>query len=252
MFTTDTVTVVTAATGHRHLGRCVASVRRQTFAGVRHWVVVDGPDREAAVHAAVPDLTAGPRPPVVLVLPDPTGLQNWNGHRIYAAASFLVNTEFVCFLDEDNWFEDDHVESLVSALRAERGQWAFALRNIVDGDGRFLAPDQCESLGSLSPVYYAPDLRLVDLNCYLLPRALAVAVAPHWYQPARRGTDTLEPDYVVGKLLVTHAAPAATNRRHTVNYTVGNRSDSVQAKFFLTGNRIMRARYPQGMPWERG
>jgi hypothetical protein len=31
---------------------------------------------------------------------------------------------------------------------------------------------------------------------------------------------------------------------------VGNRSDSVQAGFFLHGNEVMRQKYPNGLPWE--
>ncbi len=246
MFTTDTVTVVTAATGHRHLGRCVESVRRQTFPGVRHWVVADGPERGAAVRAIV---GGGAE---VLVLPEPTGLQRWNGHRIYAAASLLVNTEFVCFLDEDNWFDDDHVASLVAAVRAGGGRWAFALRKIVDADGAVVCLDQCESLGSLHGPWADPADVHVDANCYLIGRELAVLVAPCWYSPTRPGGGRPEPDRTVARLLLGRAKPACTNGRHTVNYTVGNRPDSVPASFFLYGNRLLRDRYPAGLPWERG
>ena len=252
MFTTNTVTVVTAATGHRHLARCVESVRRQTFANVQHWVVVDGVAREAAVRAAVPDLPAGPRPPRVVVLPDPTGLEGWNGHRIYGAASFLVSTEFVCFLDEDNWIDPDHVESLVAAVRAGGGIWAFALRKIVDGDGAFVTLDTCESLGSLHPVFHDDRQAHIDANCYLLSRLVAVLMGRWWYGRNRPEEGLGRPDQAVCRVLLGRAPPACTNRRHTVNYTVGNRPGrSVTADFFLRGNALMRQRYPAGMPWER-
>ncbi len=187
----------------------------------------------------------------VLVLPEPTGLQRWNGHRIYAAASLLANTEFVCFLDEDNWFDDDHVASLVAAVRAGGGRWAFALRKIVDADGAFVTLDQCESLGSLHGPFADPADVHVDANCYLIGRELAVLVAPCWYSPTRPGDGRPEPDRTVARLLLGRAKPACTNGRHTVNYTVGNRPDSVPASFFLYGNRLMRDRYPAGLPWER-
>ena len=248
MFTADTVTVVTAATGHRHLGRCVESVGRQTFAGVRHWVVADGPGRDAAVRAAVCAVPTGGA--TVVTLPEATGLDNWNGHRIYAAASFLVNTAFVCFLDEDNFFEPDHVASLVAAVRATPGgRWAFALRNVVDADGAFVCRDECESLGSLHPPFNAPGDGHVDANCYLLGRELAVLVAPLWYGPTRPGGGRPEPDRAVARALLARARPACTNRRHTVNYTAGNRPDSVPAEFFRYGNEAMRWRYPGGLPW---
>ena len=247
MFTTDTVTVITAATGHRHLGRCVESVRRQTFPGVRHWLVADGPAREPAVRAAA---GAGPR---VVTLPEPTGLRRWNGHRIYAAASLLANAEFVCFLDEDNWFDADHVATLVAAVRRTPGaRWAFALRRIVDADGRPVCLDQCESLGTLHGPWADPADVHVDANCYLIARELAAEIAPAWYGPTRPGDGRPEPDRAVARLLIGRAGPLATNRRHTVNYTVGNRPDSVPAAFFLHGNRVLQERYPAGLPWERG
>jgi hypothetical protein len=39
-------------------------------------------------------------------------------------------------------------------------------------------------------------------------------------------------------------------RRHSENYSVGNRPDSVNGQFFLRGNEVMRKRYPDGLPWE--
>src|SRR5690349_16706528 len=131
MFTTGTVTVVSAATGHRRLADCVRSVRAQTFPQMEHWIVVDGEERRNGVEGALRDVRHERLR--VIVLPEATGREAWCGHRIYGAMSLLVNSEFVCFLDEDNTFEPDHVASLVEAIRATRGgQWAFALRNIVD------------------------------------------------------------------------------------------------------------------------
>jgi hypothetical protein len=48
-----------------------------------------------------------------------------------------------------------------------------------------------------------------------------------------------------------HHPVAGASKRYTLNYSVGNRADSVQAAMFLEGNRQMMERYPDGMPWER-
>jgi hypothetical protein len=213
--------------------------------------VVDGAAREPATRAAVRGVSTGPKSPRVIVLPEATGEQDWCGHRIYGAASFLVNTEFVCFLDEDNWFDPEHVGSLVAAARAGRGHWAFSLRNIVDVDGALVAPDLCESLGSLHPVFSHASATHIDTNCYLLSRPLAVRTAHKWYLQTSAGDRIAKPDQAMCQALLARVPPACTNRRHTVNYTVGSRPGSVAVDFFLRGNAAMRERYPEGLPWER-
>ena len=45
--------------------------------------------------------------------------KGWYGHRVYAACSFLVNADVICYLDEDNWFEPDHVEKMVKKLEED-------------------------------------------------------------------------------------------------------------------------------------
>jgi len=250
MFTSQTVTVVTAATGHRNLQKCLQSVQRQTYPRLEHLVVIDGPEHDERVGRVLEQRGHSSRPLQVIHLPSPTGKDKWCGHRIYAAMSFLTNCEFICYLDEDNWFEPDHVESLVAALRGAGAQWAFALRNIVDEEGRFITRDECESLGNLHHVFNNQADVLVDTNCYLLRREVAVRFAPVWYRPTRPPGGEIEPDRLLCRLLLQHCPQVGTNRRHTLNYTVGNRPDSVRAEFFLYGNQVMHNAYPLGLPWE--
>jgi hypothetical protein len=249
MFTENTVTIITATTGHRRLQACLNSVQSQTFPGVEHLVVIDGFEHEAKVRAAVSALNAGTKPVRVMTLPLPTGKDNWCGHRIYGAMSFLVNTEFVCYLDEDNWIEPEHVETLVAAVRQSKASWAFSLRKIVDANGQFIALDNCESLGHLHHVFNDRNDFLIDTNCYLLSRAIAVACAPVWYGPTRPPSRTMEPDRVMCRTLLHHFPPFCSNLRHTLNYVVGNRPDSVKTEYFLEGNLAMLQTYPQGLPW---
>jgi hypothetical protein len=251
MFTTDTVTIVTAATGHRDLSKCLGSVQRQTYPHVHHCVVVDGAEHAGKVHDAIAKRSESKRPLDAFCLPQPTGKQKWNGHRIYAAMSYLVNTEFISFLDEDNWLEPDHVESLISAIRSTNSQWAFSLRNIVDGEGNFVTRDECESLGNLHHVFFNKDHFHIDANCYMLKREIAVQLSQAWYRPTRPPAGQLEPDTLLCRLLLQNCPQVCSNRRHTVNYAIGNRSDSVRAEFFLRGNEAMHQAYPTGLPWDR-
>ena len=42
-----------------------------------------------------------------------------------------------------------------------------------------------------------------------------------------------------------------TSGKYTLNYRVGNRSDSVQAEFFLWGNEQAKQAYGEEMPWRK-
>lgn len=250
MFSQGTVTVVTAATGHPNLGKCLQSVQAQRYPYVEHLVVIDGPDFQDAARAVVDGLKPANKPVSVLSLPHNTGRDNWCGHRVYAASSFLINTEFIAFLDEDNWYEPDHIQSLVLAIQQAKALWAFSLRNIVSEQGDLIGPDICESLGNLHHVWTNPNDVLIDTNCYLLRREIAVQFAPVWYGPTRPPPGEMERDRAMCRLLLQHCPQSACNRKHTVNYSVGNRGDSVQAEFFIRGNEAMRKQYPNGLPWE--
>lgn len=250
MFTRNSVTVVTATTGNPLLGRCLQSVQQQTFPHVNHFVVPDGIEHRNKVHESVKALGDLRKSLCVMALPYPTGKLGWCGHRIYGAVSMLCNTEFVCFLDEDNWFEPDHIASLFTEIRAQKATWGFSLRRIFDTAGNFVAPDNCESLGSLHPTYMDENNRLIDTNCYLLGRDVAVAAAPAWYTPAP--PNGIGADRIVTRFLLQNFPHSCCTRRHTVNYTAGNNPDSVQPNFFLDGNQRMRERYPDGLPWEAG
>src|SRR5579864_8829985 len=98
-----TVTVITATTGHPRLRRCIESVQNQRYARIEHLVVIDGPEWFDRADETLADMAADSLK--VLRLPDPTGKNTWYGHRIYGAMPFLVLSDYVCWLDDDNWFD---------------------------------------------------------------------------------------------------------------------------------------------------
>ncbi len=238
-----TVSIVTPSIGSRQVVRAIESVQDQTYPLLDHLIVADGPEHHDRVRASLP---RAPRHPVhVLALPFNVGGGGFCGHRVYGAAPYLVDGLYVAFLDEDNWFDPDHVASLMARITAEGLSWAYALRKIVDADGRFLANDDCESLGAW-PTWNDPNNHLVDVNCYMLRRDLAIAVGPLWY---RRFRDEENPDFAICRQLLRDHPRCGTSGRYSVNYRVGSTADSVQAGFFLTGNAAMRRRFPGPPPW---
>jgi hypothetical protein len=227
----------------------VQSVQQQTFPRIEHLIVVDGIEARQKSLDVIQSAGPLPRKVYVVPLPFPTGKSGWCGHRIYGAYSFLCNTEFVSYLDEDNWFELDHVESLVTEIRRTNAAWGFSLRRIFDAEGNFVVLDQCESLGTLHPTFRSDDERLIDTNCFLMRRETAVVAAPGWYNPIPPAG--LGADRIVTKFLFTTAPNSCCTRRHTLNYTAGRSPQSVQPSFFVKGNAKMHARYPDGLPWEK-
>ncbi len=182
------VTVITPTIGRPQLVQAIESVQAQQYPLLEHIVVIDGPQHEAAVRAAIPPETQ--HPIHVLQLPINIGGGGFNGHRVYGATPFLVNGHFVAFLDEDNWLEPDHLSSLLAKITSEGLSWAYALRKVVTPTGQFVANDDCESLGQW-PAWYHLDAHHVDTNCYVLRRDVALATSAVWY---RRAQDRYGPD----------------------------------------------------------
>lgn len=231
------VAVITATTGSPHLVGALDSVTAQTYSIVTHWVVVDGPGCADTVTSIV----AGRDRVELLILPRNTGgaaAGNFVCHRIYAAAPWFVDADYVCFLDEDNTYEPDHVAGLVEAVRGKA--WAHSLRAIMDAGGRRVCMDSCESLGGIRHSVLSRDDFFVDTNCYLLPTRLARQLSPCWDVPARPPTGILEADRAVARTLFASRLLPGVSRRHSVRYRVGTRADSVQATFFQTGNGATR------------
>src|SRR5438874_2673006 len=102
------VTVVTATTGDARVIQAIESVAAQSHQNIQHLVVLDNPQASADIKMAIRQ-----RGVDVIELPYPTGKDRFLCHRIYGASTFLGSGEFFCFLDEDNWFDPDHVASLL-------------------------------------------------------------------------------------------------------------------------------------------
>lgn len=250
----ESVCVVTATTGKPTLRRAIESVLNQTHKDVRCLVVVDGSDfyGEAGEVLYGPDGTdvdwMGHRVDV-LILPQNTGANGYVCHRIYAAMPFLVNQDFVCYLDDDNWLEPEHIENCVEACKSGPLDWCFTMRNIWH-EGKFLCVDECESVG-LWPTWHDPRAHHIDTNCYFFRREVACGLPMFWNRPQMVGNQIMEsPDTTICNVLRNEEAKYAMIAKPTVNYTLGSRDISPKPEFFLRGNVEFRKRYDERLPWE--
>ena len=111
------VTVITPTIGSQKLLDAIKSVAIQSYK-CKHLIVIDGPEFVEDVMGIIYiSQMMDPQPNVqVIVSPENTGKTggNFYGHRIYAAYPHLLNSDYILFLDEDNWYEPNHVETLVS------------------------------------------------------------------------------------------------------------------------------------------
>ena len=225
------VGIIMATTGADTFEQALKSVAEQTHKNTFAYVVVDGPDRAGIFEK--PKWTKYFDKCVALGLPQQTGVGGYNGHRIYGGVSFLVNADYIGYLDEDNWLEQNHVESCLKAIKKNNWRWCHALRKIRELDGSFVCDDHC---GSLGRQINCMGLAHVDTSCYFMERELAVTVGSAHYtqQPMQ--------DQRVYRML-SHYFPAfGSTGKHTLNYRVSTRPGQMTAKHFLEANKMMRGK----------
>jgi glycosyltransferase involved in cell wall biosynthesis len=243
------VTIVTATTGNPLLAGCIESVRKQTHGNMQHYIIVDGPDRLDAVNEIFMNSNfPNGKTEFVLSLPYAVGKDRWNGHRMYGAACYMTDGDYIMFLDEDNSIEPTHVEDCLKVIEAGN-QWAFSFRKIVNKQGNLVCKDDCESLGKWPSVLHPEDY-FVDVNCFFLPRLLAVQTSPIWYRKARE-PGVPEVDRALTHVLRQIAPKYDSTYNYTVNYLMGATERSPQASFFEKGNVDMLVKYDGKLPWKK-
>lgn len=243
------VTVITPTTGNIFLYDALVSIREQTYKNIEHYVVIDGVERQEKAMCILKNF-----PEVkLLTLPYPTGKDNfaeskyfYNGHRIHAAATYLCNGKYISFLDEDNYYEPDHISSCVDLVK-KGYDWVYSLRNIIGQDKKFICQDNCESLGRWRSVI---NSNLIDVGCYFLSKVSALIISPLWYRRARHPNEQPEADRIIADTLMKNIPNFECTYKYTLNYRVGSRHDSVQGKFFEEGNALMLKAYNGLLPWK--
>ena len=178
-----------------------------------------------------------------MFLPYNTGANGFNGQRIYASIPHLVNADYVFFLDEDNWYEPDHVKTLVSKIEEENLDWAYSLRKAYTPDKQYIADDNCESLGKW-PIYFTHNdpQYLIDTSTFAFKRQFIKATCHLWHSGAW-GEDRRFFYAIKDK------SKWNTTGKHTLCYRVDNNPNSVNEEFFIKGNAEQLAHYKGQLPW---
>jgi hypothetical protein len=171
------------------------------------------------------------------------GGKDLEGRRLLAAAGMMVKDDVIFVLNDDDWYEPDHVESLMGII--EGGcDWAYSFRKIYDEKGRFLFNDECESLGEEHWCWNSPGEHFAETCSVAMKtpafRNLAVIYTVPGYGPDRAFYENAKKLYPKFK----------GSRKHTMCFRLGGNPGSVQKEFFDAGHKFMQNRYPNGMPWK--
>lgn len=221
------VAVITATIGRDSLIRAIESVAAQTYP-CTHYVFVDGEQHAEAARAILANYTQVK----AIYLPVNTGANGWYNSHILAMLPFVAQEDIICFLDDDNAYRPNHVESIVNAARLYPGvAYVYTLRNFVNRQHEWLMYDDIESLGhyrmqhgitchiavnfqgqwiKITIVNHIPPL--IDVNCYALSRPLAQQMAHIW---CKQGFGN---DAVMFDELNRQKIPCTCTGEYTVDY----------------------------------
>jgi glycosyltransferase involved in cell wall biosynthesis len=232
--------VITPTTGKDTVLKAIESVADQELTDetleIDHLVVFDG-SRAESDFFMLDEIYTGC--PIFMMLPENVGANNWYGHRVYAAMPLMVNADYILFLDEDNWFEPNHVETMINKIKSKDLMWAYSLRRICNEDGEYIGDDDCESLGRW-PTFYDHTLNFVDTNCYCFRREYLVAIAHKFY--GQWGAD--RPFY---KAAAATLPSFGCTGKATVNYRAPERL----LEMFRQGNEQVKQSYGEPLPWRK-
>jgi glycosyltransferase involved in cell wall biosynthesis len=231
--------VIIPTTGAPEVRDAIDSVLKQTIE-TQVYLICDGRENQEKVKR-IADQYAGNGFVKICYLPINVGANGFYGHRVYAAFTHLIDTQYVLYLDQDNTFKPDHVETCINVIEKYGIDWCYSLRSIIDKDGEFVCNDDCESLGKWQTYH---GINHVDTNCYCIKTEIAVKLASAWHGGWGQ-------DRVFLHTIAEHFPRFECTRKYTVNYRVNGNPGSVTPEFFENGNRVMNEKYNGEFPWQK-
>ena len=229
------VAVVTSTRGRKTITKANDSITGQTYPAT-HYVFAHGQD-------CWDDVTENMkgRDAQIVYLPRANGGGGYGMAPVFAMAGYCVTEDVVMFLDDDNWYEPDHVESLVSMIKEHDLGWAYSLRKIVDHNGDLICDDNCESLGCQPN---ATGHYLVDNSCYAVRTDVLRRHGHAWYVP-------IVSDRSFQAELMKARIKCGTTGKHSVNYRLSlDGTGGMSKETFIGNNNFMSQRFTD-YPWTK-
>jgi len=235
----NSVAVVTSTIGRKTLKNCIDSVKNQTRRAT-HYVFIHGKSYINAKNEVVAISAELDADVVFVQLPFNNGGKGFGMAPVYAAAPYIVAEEVICYLDDDNLFDPDHVEKNVGFMEEENLDWCYSLRRIIDQAGNYICDDLTESLGIYNNCH---GTRLVDNSCYVVKTKIAQKHGHSWMYPVIS-------DRAFLLELMTNKLKCGGLGETTVSYRISeDGSNPDGARYFLRWNEVQKTKYKGVYPW---
>jgi hypothetical protein len=138
-----------------------------------------------------------------------------DGGSLRTVLSYLANSRYIAYLDDDNWWSEDHLSTMHSVLSGG-AEWAYALRWFVHpGSRQPICKDEWESVGPGMGCFND----WVDPNCLAIDKIACEAALRWWSIPQPNSNEARDADRNVFRILSTEFRGAPTNR-HSVFYEI--------------------------------
>jgi hypothetical protein len=132
-----------------------------------------------------------------------------DGGALRCVLSYLANSRYVAYLDDDNWWDPDHLTQMRRAI--EDAEWAFALRWFVHPvTRRPAAIDIWESVGPGQGIFNGQFGGFVDPSCLMIDKTACPKAALNWNFPL--ANDPMSADRSVFDYLSKNHKPRGTGR----------------------------------------
>ncbi len=105
-----------------------------------------------------------------------------DGGALRAVLTYLANSPYVAYLDDDNWWDTEHLYQLRRAM--DDAEWAFALRWFVHPETRRpICVDTWESVGPDQGSFKESFGGFVDPSCLMINKVACPQAPQHWNFP---------------------------------------------------------------------
>lgn len=154
-----------------------------------------------------------------------------DGGALRSVLTYLANSPYVAYLDDDNWWDPEHLCQMRRAMAD--AEWTFALRWFVHPDTRRpICVDIWESVGPGQGLFNESFGGFVDPNCLMINKVACPQAPQLWNFPLER--DPMSADRNVFAFLKMRHKPRGTGQP-TVFYTLNSNDGLHKVRLRLMG-----------------
>lgn len=160
-----------------------------------------------------------------------------DGGALRCVLTYLANSPYVAYLDDDNWWDPNHLTQMRAAI--DQAEWAYALRWFVHPvTRRTVCLDIWESVGPGQGLFREAFGGFVDPSCLMFNKVACPLVPPQWNFPLR--DDPMSADRSVFEVL-SRKHRARSTGHPTVFYTLQPGDGLHAARLRLMGSAYDQA-----------